>query len=370
MSHALARSRPAAALAAPRAPRALASLGLLTFGLLGAGVADPAAPPAAAAPSVVVQRDVLYATADREPLLLDAYLPSESRRQGRPAVILIHGGGWRAGDKSAMRDEAQRLASLGWVAFSVDYRLRTPAAFPAEIEDVQAAVVWARTHAVEYDVDRARIAALGASAGGHLAAMLATLGQGPLDTTSRVRAAVSWSGPMVLGDLVDAAGAGGLARDVLPCPPRICPDQWAAASPVTYVDPTDAPIFLANSTDELVPLAQAQAMADRLQAAGVVHQLDVLPGHLHAQSYRSQVWPATVQFLSRYLGPVPRVPPVADLRPSDSAVAAPSPSPSSGKSSGSSGGLGWLVGGVAAVVVGGSAAFAYGARRRRPRSST
>lgn len=357
MSKVLARSRltALAALAALAAGAALVDGGLLGLGSL----------PAAAAPSVSVKRNVRYATAGAQALLLDAYLPS-GRRPARPAVILIHGGGWRAGDKRDMGDEARQLAALGWIALSVNYRLRTPSAFPAEVEDVQAAVRWARLHALELGIDRGRIAALGASAGGHLAAMLATLGQGPLDMESRVRAAVSWSGPMVLGDLPD--GFGGPGRDLLPCPPRACPDQWAEASPVTHLDPTDAPVFLANSTDELVPLAQAQAMSDRLQAAGVEHELDVLPGRRHAQSYRGQVWPATVQFLARYLGPVPRVPRLADLPASGSA--SPSTEPSSKSSSGSSSSRGWLIAGVAAVVVGGVAAFAYGARRRRPRRSS
>ena len=123
-----------------------------------------------------------YGTADGKPLLLDVYLPVTTGR-GRSAVVLVHGGAWRGGDKRDFAVEARRLAAAGLVAFSVNYRLDTMPAFPAQVDDVQAAVRWVRGHADDYGVDPARIGALGASAGGHLVAMLATLGQGPLDQT-------------------------------------------------------------------------------------------------------------------------------------------------------------------------------------------
>lgn len=275
----------------------------LTAALVAAGFVAIAAPrPAGAANPIAVRRNVPYATAEGRALLLDAYVPSAARTI-RPAVVLVHGGGWRGGDKRDFSTEARRFATMGWVAFSVDYRLATPSAFPAEVDDVSAAIRWVRTHAGDYGVDPARVGALGASAGGHLVAMLATVGEGPLDAGARIRAAVSWSGPMDLTRLAGPGGVPHLTAPLFECTPDRCPEQWADASPVSHVDPTDAPLLLVNSTNELVPLDQAREMADRLQAAGVVHRLDVLPGGRHAQDFSVDEWKPTVAFLQRLLEP-------------------------------------------------------------------
>src|SRR5205823_7742189 len=117
--------------------------------------------------TVDVRTDVQYGVADGKPLLLDAYVPQAAGGERRPAVLLIHGGGFRVGDKRSFEPEARKLAAKGWVAFSVNYRLDEPVVFPAEVDDAQTAVRWVRAHAGEYQVDPKRIGALGESAGGH-----------------------------------------------------------------------------------------------------------------------------------------------------------------------------------------------------------
>jgi acetyl esterase len=259
-----------------------------------------AAPPAGAQAGAQVRNDVLYGTANGKPLLLDAYLPAGGADR-RPAVVMIHGGGWRVGDKVSWADEAYRFAARGWVAFSVNYRLDEPSAFPAEVDDVQAAVRWVRAHAGEYRVDPGRIAALGESAGGHLTAMLATLGDGALDRGARIRVGAAWSPPVDLAELARIRGDQ-WSSPLLGCPLATCPDRFAQASPVTFVDRTDAPLYLINSTEEMVPLSQAQALDARLTAAGVDHQLDVLPGTRHALDFRDDAWAPTIAFLDAHIG--------------------------------------------------------------------
>jgi acetyl esterase/lipase len=269
---------------------------------LGAGAGQTQPAPTTTEPNVpfTVTRDVRYGTADGQDLLLDAYVPDDTNAE-RVAVVLIHGGAWRTGDKSDVVEEANLLARRGWVVFAVNYRLGQPEAFPAEIDDVQTAVKWARENAYQYRMDPGRVGALGISAGGHLAAMLATLGEGPPDRGGRILVGASWSGPMDLTTLARGGAAAGLATLLLPCPPADCPQRWADASPITHVDPTDAPFLLANSDDELVPVDQAQSMAARLDTAGVVHQLVVLPGGRHGHALRDELWPATVAFLDDHL---------------------------------------------------------------------
>ena len=261
------------------------------------------APAGAAAAPVDIRRDIQYGVANGKRLLLDAYVPPPGGL--RPAVVMIHGGGWREGDKASWAPEATRLAERGWVAFSVNYRLDEPSPFPAEIDDVQAAVRWVRANAAEYGVDPKRVAAVGESAGGHLAAMLATLGGGALDNDARIRVGAAWSPPTDFPALARSRGDQWASR-LFGCTLATCADKLAQASPVTHVDRTDAPLYLINSTTELVPLAQSETMAQRLRGAGVDHRLDVLPGNRHALDFRADAWAPTLAFLDRHLAASPK----------------------------------------------------------------
>jgi acetyl esterase len=233
--------------------------------------------------------------------------------------VLIHGGTWRGGDKHEMDPLAEAIARLGWAGLSVNYRLDAPNnAIQAELEDVQAAVRWARASAKELRIDPARIAAFGQSAGGTLAALLGTVDSGPLIDGARVRAVVSRSGPMNVPALMAGVGLTApcltiacitpdqwvvILGQVIGCPLAACPALYDAASPVRHVDPTDAPMLLVNSVGDLtVPLSHAVGMATVLRAAGVPTEVLPVPGSAHAQ-LAPLAWTPTIEFLSRYLGP-------------------------------------------------------------------
>lgn len=266
-------------------------------------IAALATPSGAAQGGVTVKRDVTYRTVDGEQLGLDVYQPAK-KGTNRPAVVVVHGGGWTEGDKSLFAQQSNQLAERGFVAFSINYRLAPAHPYPAAVDDVEAAVAWVRTHAKEYGVDPKRIGALGGSAGGHLVGMLATDGEGSLKTGHRVAAVVSWSGPMDFVSLAPAAAAttaGSSIRNFLGCLPDACPDTYAAASPVTHVDKSDAPMLIVNSTMELVPQSQADTMKAALDKAGVANQEIILPGTRHSRANSNDAWSQTVAFLENYL---------------------------------------------------------------------
>jgi acetyl esterase/lipase len=171
------------------------------------------------------------------------------------------------------------------------------------VDDVEGAVEWVRKHAEKYGVDPKRIGALGGSAGAHLTGLLATVGEGSHAKGHRIAAAVSWSGPMDFVVLAPAvtAGAGRSIGTFLGCAPDACPDKYAQASPITHVDKTDTPMLIVNSTKELVPQSQADAMKAALDKAGVANQEIVLPGAAHSRAYANRVWDQTVAFLENYL---------------------------------------------------------------------
>ncbi len=292
-----------------------AGLGLLAGLCLAApvGAAEATDPPreATAVAPVAVTRDIVYRTVDAEPLVLDAYVPT-AKTAKRPAILLVHGGAWRAGDKSNFTGDGMKLAELGYVAFSVNYRLAPAHPYPAAVDDVEAAVRWVRAPAQvkTYRLDPKRVGAIGASAGGHLVGMLATLGSGSLTRGARVKAAVSWSGPMNFSvwplDALADAPVGIAVLQFLDCTPgaTVCPNV-TAASPISHIDSSDAPMLIANSEQELVALGQATSMDAALKAAGVADQLVVFPGNRHAQAYGDDVWGRTVAFLEKYVGRPP-----------------------------------------------------------------
>lgn len=107
------------------------------------------------------------------------------------------------------------------------------------------------------------------------------------------------------------------------CSPAVCPHNYVLASPIAAVDKTDAPLFVANSEHELVPLSQATAMARRLARAHVPHKLYVVPGGRHARGYETTVWKSTMRFLEKYLGRLP----IQDLTPPSWAPAGASSPP-------------------------------------------
>jgi len=118
------------------------------------------------------KRGIIYCNSGIRDLVLDAFYPAKTEKRKVPAVIIIHGGGWRSGDRSQHYPLAQALALKGYTCFTPEYRLSTEALYPAAIYDLKAAIRWVRQHAPEYNVDTSAIAVLGFSAGGELAAFL------------------------------------------------------------------------------------------------------------------------------------------------------------------------------------------------------
>jgi acetyl esterase/lipase len=202
--------------------------------------------------TVTVHRDVPFREQQGRQLHLDTYLPEIGT--DRPAVVFVHGGAWIEGSKGQFSRYSVRLASMGYVGVSPNYRLADEASIPEMAADVRAAVRWTRANADELGVDPDRIALAGHSAGGHLAALaaLAPDEDGPVN----VQALAGFSGVYdfrtlpAVGPHVDVLG--GTADDV--------PDRYREASPITHVTGGTPPTFLAHAIDdEVVPIEQTDA---------------------------------------------------------------------------------------------------------------
>jgi acetyl esterase len=232
-----------------------------------------------------------------------------------PAVVSIHGGSWARGDKANAdwRNVCMWLASEGFVAASVNYRLVPEVRFPAAIDDVALAVEWLRApeQIDRFGLDAARIGAFGGSAGGNLAALLGTTGDGPLDRGSRVAAVAELSGPVGLtaDELVGDEASTWLRSIVgayLGCDTDASTDacpQAADASPGRFVDAEDPPFLIGHAEAEVIPLAQSRRFAATLAEAGVPVELAVVPGGEHSIGILDEAMRARVAaFLHAHLG--------------------------------------------------------------------
>jgi acetyl esterase/lipase len=246
------------------------------------------APPTANYP-IHEELDVVYAHAGGEDLQLDLFAPKDVPGPF-PAVVILHGGGWTKGSHEGHRPRAADFARQGYVAATVGYRLAPRHRFPAQIQDAKCAVRWLRANAERYQIDSERIAALGYSAGAHLALLLGLTDAkdglegegGNLEQSSHVQAVINISGPTDLTrpdwpdltKLVIADFLGG-SREQLP-------GTYRAASPLVYVHRGAPPVLTIHGTDDpLVPYEQAQLLHTALRKARVSSRLTTLHGKGH-----------------------------------------------------------------------------------------
>lgn len=289
----------------------LAFLSLLSFSL--APLSSDAT--AQEAPKTQMTEDLVYTKVGDQELKLDLARPVDDHKT-HPAVLVIHGGAWRAGNKADTRPVLVELAKRGYVAVSPQYRFCPKDTFPAQIHDVKAAVRWLRQNAADYTVDPDRIGAVGFSAGAHLSLMLGVTddddglegdGVSADAPSSRVQAVVNFFGPTDLGaaDLPDASKP--LVRDFLGGTPDEKPDLTRQASPVTYATSDDPPILTFQGTkDPLVPHTQAYTLTDALTQAGAKGsrvELLIGAGHGWGGPDLERTMNETFAFFARYLKP-------------------------------------------------------------------
>jgi acetyl esterase/lipase len=264
---------------------------------------------------VKVQRNIEYARAGSQSLLLDIYSPKHP--QGRlPVIVYIHGGSWLSGSKDFC--PIGFMATQNVAIVSINYRLSGVAPFPAQLHDCKGAVRWLRAHAEKYDLDSSHIGLAGISAGGHLAALMGTTADVPvlegdvggnLDYSSRVQAVCVFYPPTDLDKLVNnenlrhssdsevAKFLGGPLADNL--------DKAALANPCRYASKDSAPFFIMHGRDDkLVPVSQSKLLYEALKQAGAPGQLEIVPGG-HGIIAPPRVADEIYKFYQKYLGTIP-----------------------------------------------------------------
>ncbi len=210
-------------------------------------------------PDVGFKQDVVYLDSGKRKLHADIFYPKKKIKKNVPGIVLIHGGGWRSGDKTMQNPMAEEFAHHGYIAMSVEYRLSTEATYPAAVNDVKAAIKWLRSQSKKMHLDKNKIAVLGCSSGGQMAALIgATNNVGLFDQlglknhSGKVQAIVNIDG------LLDFTNIDSYRFDTDPQKPSAAaywfngtyaskPEQWKEASAITYAGPGTPPILFINS---------------------------------------------------------------------------------------------------------------------------
>jgi acetyl esterase/lipase len=288
----------------------LMTLGLILLTAASLGAQEKAVP--AVPPGVKYEQDIEHGTGGAAPLLLDIAYPEKADHR-LPCVVFIHGGGWRGGNFKVHVPQILQFAERGFVSATIQYRLVPKARWPAQIEDVKCGVRFLRANADKYHIDPERMGAVGFSAGAHLSMLLGTMDKadglegsgGHADQSSKVQAVVAFFRPTDLAAKDFPANVNGMIHDFLGGLPDEKPEVFRAASPITYVDKSDAPTLIYHGTkDVLVPYNQAFAMTDKLTDAGVAGRVEMLLGANHgwANPELNRTVEGTVAFFEQYLG--------------------------------------------------------------------
>lgn len=249
---------------------------------------------------VRVERNVRFCAHSGKAGLCDVYLPAnESPEQGYPVVVVVHGGAWLSGDKWTLEGYSKLLAAHGIAAVTINYRLAPSHKFPAQVDDVRSALIWAKTNAERFQWDADCLGLFGYSAGGHLSTLVASLADESIEVQSaasewpshdekwsqlpKIRAVCAGGPPcdfrsLPVDNIALAYFLGGSRREV--------PDAYVSASPAAHVSAAD-PVtkIIHGDSDLLVPLQGSQQFHEAQVAAGVDSRLDVMPNQGHMVTF-------------------------------------------------------------------------------------
>jgi acetyl esterase/lipase len=221
------------------------------------------------------------------------------RAEGRrmPGVLIIHGGAWTVGDKRNDSQHAKRLAEHGFIVMSINYRLAPKHRFPAQLEDCQLAMKWMVEHAEDLGLDLDALGVWGYSAGGHLAALMAT---DPEPEMPRLRACVAGGAPC---DLTALPLNSRLLSPVFGGTRAEFPAKYNDASPVTHVSADDPPMFLFHGTrDRLVPPDSSHRMREALEKNSVPYEYVEVAEKAHLMTFVDRVaTEKSFEFLKKHL---------------------------------------------------------------------
>lgn len=235
-------------------------------------------------------KDIPYHSLEDRKLRLDGYF---NRSAGnKPAVILIHGGGWKSGDKEMMMPLAQSIASQGYHCFAVEYRLSGEAKYPAGIDDMLKAIRFLKSNAARFNIDADKIAVLGTSSGGQMAALIGTKYSELVSAVIDIDGILAFSHPQSQEGTLAAEWLGGTYQDK--------PEMWNDASPLYHVDRNSVPVLFINSQYERFQ-AGITEMTEVLNRYSIYSRSEKIENSPHTFWMFNPWFEPTVKYVTQFL---------------------------------------------------------------------
>lgn len=257
--------------------------------------------------NVIEKKDIVYKKIEDRKLHLDAYFIKEKKQN--PAIVILHGGGWRSGNKSQMETFAVEMASKGYSCFNIEFRLSPEAPYPAAIFDVKKAIQFIKKEALKFNVDTTKIAILGCSSGGQMAALIGTTNgkkefeetEKSNDISSNVNAIIDIDGTLAFKHpeskegIVAGLWLGGSYEEK--------PIVWEQAAPLNNTDRNTPPILFINSS---IPRFHAgrDDMIAILNQYGIYNEVQTIPNSPHSFWFFNPWFDETIRYTSRFLDTV------------------------------------------------------------------
>jgi len=261
-----------------------------------------------------IEKDIVYASTDQRDLLLDLYMPEKSNNPY--LVIWVHGGAWHSGSKD---NPPSFFLQLGYAVASVDYRLSVEKPFPAMVYDIKAAIRFLRANADKFGYQDQKIIIAGSSAGGHLAALVGTTSNhqdlegtlgNHLKVSSSVQLILDFYGPTNFNSILSQSTPHGIKVRapalalLLGKPVESVPKLAELASPVSHIDATDPPIFIAHGDQDIqVPVNQSLELNAEYKKLGLNVELEIVSGagHSSKQVFTPELIEQVNKFIKRNL---------------------------------------------------------------------
>jgi acetyl esterase/lipase len=259
--------------------------------------------------NLLLKGNLVYKKIGDRALHLDVIYHKKKMKNGYPAVILIHGGGWRSGDRSQTIAIAKKIAESGYVTVAVEYRLSLEAAYPAGLKDVRSAIRWMRENAKKYRINSSKIAAMGFSSGGQMAALLGTTNgdttynenSSDLKISGDIQAAIDVDGilafhhPESAENVVASQWLGGTYLEK--------PEIWNEASALSHVNKNSVPIIFINSSTPRFH-AGREDMIKKLNTFNIYSEIHEFPNTPHPFWFFNPWFSPTVNYTIRFLDQV------------------------------------------------------------------
>lgn len=242
---------------------------------------------------VFVENEIVYKEINSRRLHLDAFY--KKSKQQHPAVVLVHGGGWKSGDKSQMGSIARAMAAKGYSCFAIEYRLSPEAIYPAAVQDIKEAIQYIRKNAKQYNVDTSRVAILGCSSGGQLAALIGTTNSTP---SSTVQAIIDIDG--ILAFKHPESEEGKAASLWLGGEYETLPETWKEASALTHVNEKTPPTLYINSDMPRFHAGRDDMIA-KLNQHAIYNEIKTIPNAPHSFWFYDSWFNTTVDYSIQFL---------------------------------------------------------------------